>query len=229
MEITTPAPLGQVRIALDEGEALHVLHPKAIVAFQGRPAQREDRIMDLANAYRKRKWIRSRLAGPAELILGLPAGCSLTVIDIPVDSDLMFNFRHVLFYTEGLRMQSRIQKIKTAWITREWVRMRFSGPGKVGVFASGDLASVELNPEVPLYAESGALVAYPERADVRLSVYGNTLASQHMNVQWQLTGRGPALIQVGSPDPGLAGQLHGDGWFKRLLREVLPFGSVYIK
>ncbi|MEK0316572.1 hypothetical protein [Cohnella sp. 56] len=229
MDIRTPAPLGQVRITLEPDEALHVLHPKSIVAFQGSPAQREDRIMDLANAYRKRKWIRSRLGGPAELILGLPPGCNLTVIDIAADSDLMFNFRHVLFYTDGLRMQSRIQKIKTAWITREWVRMRFSGPGRVGVFTAGDLASVELDPDVPLFAESGALVAYPERADVRLSVYGNTLASQHMNVQWQLKGRGPALIQVGSTDPGLGEQLQGDGFFKRLLRELLPFGSVYIK
>lgn len=229
MKISTPAPLGQVRITLEQGESIQVLHPKSIVAFQGDPTQREDRIMDLASVYRKRKWIRSRLGGPAELILGLPPGCSLTEIDIPADSDLMFNFRHVLFYTDGLHMQSRIQKIKTAWITREWVRMRFSGPGKVGVFTAGDLAAVELDPDTPLFAESGALVAYPERADVRLSVYGNTLASQHMNVQWQLTGRGPALIQVGSTDPGLAEQLHGDNIFKRLLRELLPFGSVYIK
>jgi hypothetical protein len=60
-------------------------------------------------------------------------------------------------------------------------------------------------------------------------VYGNSLASQHMNVQWELRGKGPVLIQTGSRDSGLESRLGDEGWFKRLLREVLPFGSVYIK
>lgn len=229
MDIRAPAPLGQVRVVLEPGEALHVLHPKTIVAFQGAPLQREDRVMDLANAYRKKKWIRSKLQGPADVLLGLPPGCALTVVDIEPDSDLLFDFKHVLFYTEGLTMRSRIQKIRTAWITRQWVRMKFSGPGKVGVVTAGDLASIPLHAGVPLFAESGSLVAFPERADVRLSVYGNTLASQHMNVQWELTGSGPALVQSGTKETGLADQLSGDGVVKRLLRELLPFGSVYIK
>ncbi|THF73307.1 AIM24 family protein [Cohnella fermenti] len=229
MNVAAPHPQEHVRIELEEGEALHVLHPKAIVAFRGSPASREDRVMDLPNAYRKRKWVRSKLTGPAEAVLGLPVECSLTVVDIAEDSDLLFNFRHVLFYTDGLEMKSRIQKIRTAWITREWVRMRFSGPGKLGVVTAGAMASLPLSPDVPVFAEAGSLVAYPEKADVRLSVYGNTLASQHMGVQWQLTGRGPILIQCGGTDSGLRDHLNGDGIVKRLLRELLPFGGVYIK
>ncbi|MBB6635911.1 AIM24 family protein [Cohnella thailandensis] len=229
MNITAPPPQDHVRIELEAGEAMHVLHPKSIVAFQGSPRNREDRVMDLSNAYRKKKWIRSKLTGPAEAVLGLPAECSLTVVDIEADSDLLFNFRHVLFYTDGLQMKSRIQKIKTAWITREWVRMRFAGPGKLGLVTSGALATMPLRPEMPIFAEAGSLVAYPEKANVQLSVYGNTLASQHMGVQWQLTGSGPILIQCGAADSGLSDHLQGDGLIKRLLRELLPFGSVYIK
>lgn len=229
MKITAPLPQDHVRIELQEGEAMHVLHPKAIVAFQGSPTHREDKVMDLSNAYRKKKWVRSKLTGPSEAVLGLPADCSLTVVDIEADSDLLFNFRHVLFYTDGLQMKSRIQKIKTAWITREWVRMRFTGPGKLGLVTSGALASMPLSPDVPTFAEAGSLVAYPEKASVQLSVYGNTLASQHMGVQWQLSGSGPILVQCGAVDNGLSDHLKGDGFVKRLLRELLPFGSVYIK
>ena len=74
-----------------------------------------------------------------------------------------------------------------------------------------------------------ALVAYPEKASIELSVYGNKLASQHMNVQWEIRGSGPVLIQTGSRDAELEEQLQNGGFIKRMLREVLPFGGVYIK
>ncbi|MNF95303.1 hypothetical protein D3C84_780480 [compost metagenome] len=80
-----------------------------------------------------------------------------------------------------------------------------------------------------MFVEAGALVAYPGTATIRLSVYGNQLASQHMNVQWELSGSGPVLIQTGSRDAELEAQLQDGGLIKRILREVLPFGSVYIK
>ena len=51
------------------------------------------------------------------------------------------------------------------------------------------------------------LVAYPEEASIELSVYGNKLASQHMNVQWEIRGSGPVLIQTGSRDAELEEQL----------------------
>lgn len=229
MEILTPPSSGYVRIALQPDEALHVLHPKAIVAFQGRPGQREDRLLDMADMYRKRKWINARLAGPSLCLIGLPPGFSLSVVDIEPGGDLLFDFRHVLFYTEGIAMRSRIQRFRSALITRDLVRMRFSGPGKLGVVTGGGMASLALHPDVPSFVEAGSLVAFPESAAVRLSVYGNPLASQHMRVQWELRGRGPALVQGGTRDPGLAGRMSGDGLFKRLLRELLPFGSVYIK
>jgi uncharacterized protein (AIM24 family) len=153
----------------------------------------------------------------------------LQTVEIGAHSDLMFDFRHVMFFTDQLAMKSKIQKIKTAWITREWVRMQFAGPGVLGVVTTGDIVTMNLHPTVPLFVEAGSLVAYPEHASVKLSVYGNQLATQHMNVQWELTGKGPVLIQTGSRDTGLAEQLGSDGFVKRLLRELLPFGSVYIK
>ena len=229
MIVTTPAPIGHARFTLEERETVHVLHAKSIVAYQGPPHSREDRFMDIGGAFRKKKWIRSKLQGPAMFVLGLPAGFSLETVDIPADSHLLFDFRHIAFYTEGMGLRSKILRMKTAWITRELVRMKFTGPGKIGVLTAGDIATVQLDPETPLFVSAAALIAYPEDASIRLSVYGNTLASQYMNVQWEIRGTGPVLIQTGSRDKQLEDKLAEDGWLKRLLRELLPFGGVYIK
>ncbi|MDQ6422933.1 AIM24 family protein [Paenibacillus sp. LHD-117] len=229
MNIVAPSPLGHIRVELQEQDALQVLHPKSIITFHGSPRNREDKFMDIGGAFRKKKWIRSRLQGPAAFVMGLPAGYSLVPVDVPEGGSLLFDFRHVAFLTDGMPFKSKVMRLKTAWITRELIRIQFSGPGTLGVLASGDLAAIQLDPEQPLFVDKGALVAYPEDASIRLSVYGNSLASQHMNVQWELKGKGPVLIQTGSRDTGLESRLSDDGWFKRVLREALPFGSVYIK
>ncbi|MFC3345831.1 hypothetical protein ACFOHW_26215 [Paenibacillus abyssi] len=69
---------GHVLISLTEEDRLHILHPGQIIAYKGNPSGREDRFMDLAGMYRKRRWIRSKISGPSELLLGLPqdAGCT---------------------------------------------------------------------------------------------------------------------------------------------------------
>ena len=229
MNITAPPSVGHVRVELDAGEALHVLHPQAIAAFRGNPLAREDRFMDLGGALRKKRWTRAKLTGPCRFILGLPPGFTLEMIDIPEEGHLLFDFRHVMLITDGVAWKSKVLKWKTAWITRDLVRMKFTGPGKVGVLSAGALAVERLDPETPLFVDKNALIAYPEDADIRLSVYGNPLASQQMNVQWELRGRGPVLLQTGAPDAALMEKLSNDSWFKRLLREILPYGSVYIK
>lgn len=229
MRVTLPPPLEHVRLSLESAEALYVLHPKSIIAYQGNPTGRHDQLMNLAGAYGKKKWIRSLVHGPCEMILGLPVGCSLTTVDIGEYEELLFDLRHVMFFSETLAMKTVIQKMKTAWITRDLIRMRFTGRGAVGLLTAGDLATLRLDPHKPIFVDKSALVAYPQNASIRLSVYGNPLASQHMNVQWQLTGTGSILIQTGNSDRELMAHLQDDGLFKRLLRELLPFGNVIIK
>lgn len=229
MKTSSPAAIGHVKVTLQESDKLHVLHPGAIIAYQGEPQQRQDHFMNLAGVYRKKKWIRALLSGPSEFIIGLPPGCSLETITIGPDSDLLFDYRHVLYFTDGVQHKSVIQKLKNVWITRELVRMRFSGPGELGVITSGDIAVLQLSADHPLFVKTGSLVAYPANASIQLAVYGNQLASQSMNVQWKISGNGPVLIQTGLHGKELEHPLQNDGFIKRLLREVLPFGSVYIK
>ncbi|MFD1956357.1 AIM24 family protein [Paenibacillus thailandensis] len=229
MKISVPSKSGHVHVQLAETDKLHMLHPKSIVAFRGEPQLREDRLMDLAGMYRKKKWVRSLLHGPSEFVIGLPSGCNVETVPIENNGNLLFDIRHVLFFSDGITMKPVVQKMKNAWITKEFVRMRFDGPGELGIMAPGDISAVSLHPDTPLYVDTAALVAYPEQASIRLSVYGNKLASQSMNIQWEIKGNGPVLIQTGSRDPALEAQLQNDGIIKRILREVLPFGSVYIK
>lgn len=229
MRVSAPPPLGHVSISLEAEESLIVLHPKSILAYHGLPHQRQDQFMNLLSAFHKKKWIHSLLQGPCDFIMGLPQGCSLTTILIADDEELLFDLRNIMYFSSTLTTQSVIQKMRTAWITKDLVRMRFTGKGSVGIGTAGDLATLRLHPEKPIFVDKNALVAYPQSASIQLSVYGNSLASQHMNVQWQLTGQGSVLIQTGYQDSELMNQLQDDSLIKRLLRELIPFGGIFIK
>lgn len=219
-----------VTVQLEEQEAVYVLHPQQIVSFQGQSEQREDHFMDIAGMYRKRKFIQSRIAGPASFLLGLPAGFCIQMLPITEGTDLLFEWKHILFYTEGMKVERRIQTLKNAVITRELVKMKFSSPdGVLGIVSNGPLHIMELHPDKPTYVDVGCLVAYPENAVLKPRVYGNTLASQYMNYHWEIMGRGYVLLQTGKSDAQFAKDLEGDGIVKRVLREVIPFGNVIIK
>ncbi|MCZ8513901.1 AIM24 family protein [Paenibacillus filicis] len=216
-------------LELEEGEAVHVLHPNQIVAFRGASSQREDSLMKLSGMYRKKRMIQSCIRGKSRFLLGLPDGYILTAVNIAAEDDLLFEFRHVLFYTEGMKFRTHIQTVAKALMTRDLVRMRFEGPGTLGLLTSGPLYELALHPTEPLFVDTACLVAYPRQSQIRPCVYGNTLASQHMNYQWELTGQGSVLIQPCKPDKTLDDQMQSNGLIRRVLRELLPFGGVFIK
>jgi uncharacterized protein (AIM24 family) len=107
--------------------------------------------------------------------------------------------------------------------------MRFSGGGLLGLVSTGTLCELTLDPERPLYVDTGCLVAFPERAEMRLAVYGNPLASQQMNYHWEMKGTGKVLIQPAARDSNFEAGLRQDSLLRRVLREALPFGGVFIK
>ncbi|MCG7409089.1 AIM24 family protein [Paenibacillus sp. ACRRX] len=219
-----------VTIRLEDGEMLNVLHPRQIISFQGQSSQREDRFMDIAGMYRKRKLIQSRLSGPAQFMLGLPAGFCMQTIPITAGSDLLFEWKHILFYTEGMRVERKVQTFKNAVITRELVKMKFSAEdGLLGIVSNGPLHPMKLDEEQPTFVDIGSLVAYPENATLKPCVYGNSIASQHMNYHWEMTGQGYVLLQTGRNDGQLERDIEGDGFVRRVLREVIPFGGVLIR
>ena len=217
------------RIRLETGELLHLLSPKALVAFRGAPTLREDRFMDLKGMYRKRRLIRSDLSGPSEFLLSLPAGYHLKTLELEDGMDLLFDIRSVLFYEEGVSMKSVLLKVKNMLITRDFVKMKFNGSGALGILSRGPLFEMRLDPDSPVFVDARCLVAYPENARIDLCVYGNHLASQHMNYQWELRGSGMVLLQTGTTEAELAAEYPNDGLVKRVLREVIPFGGVFIK
>lgn len=216
-------------LTLEPEDALHVLHPQQIVAFRGESARREDKLMNLQGMYRKKKLIRSRLTGPARLLLALPAGYTLHCLSLAGNEDLLFEFRHLLFYTEGIAMKSVLQSFKNMIATKDVMRMKFSGEGTIGLISAGPLREWKLDPDTPSFIDTRSLIAYPHNASIDLSVYGNHLASQHMSFQWKMTGTGSALLQVGRPDARLEQFVGQDSLLKRLLREIVPFGGVWFK
>lgn len=217
------------RFQLEAGDAIHILHPQQIVAYRGHPQGRVDRLMTLKGMYRKRKLIQADLTGPCEFLTALPQGFFLKTVPISGGSDLLFEFRNLFYYTPGIRMEHKLLQLKKMIITRDWMKMKLSGEGKVGLLTYGPVYEISLHQDQPLFVDARCVVAMPENARLELCVYGNHLASQHMNYHWSMTGSGVALIQGGLPNPELEKELHGDGLVKRVLREVIPFGGVFIK
>lgn len=219
-----------VTFELGESEKVHVLHPGQVIAYRGPVQNRSDKLMDMKGIYRKRKFIRADFTGPCQFVTSFPPSVALQMIQLKEDSDLLYDFRHLFLFTEGVRMETRVLSVKNMMITRDAVKMKFSGSGQIGILTQGQVIELPLHPEEPLYVEAGSIVAYPENAKLELSVYGNHLASQHMRYQWKITGRGSVLVQTGSGHHELENSLHDDdGIIKRFLREALPFGGVIIK
>ena len=218
-----------VTLPLEGSESVYVLHPSLIVAFQGSSVQREDSFMNLKGIYRKKRFVKSHIRGPSKFILGLPEGYCIGTVPIGDDDDLLFEFRNVLFYTEGISFRTHVQTIRNVLITRDLTKINFQGPGTLGLMTAGPLYITELHPVNPLYVDMTCLVAYPRHANVRLCVYGNTLASQNMNYQWEMTGTGRVLLQPCKPDRAIDEQMQNDGLIRRVLREVIPFGGVFIR
>lgn len=235
MEIRTDSTSGgayqqsYAELLLDQNDAIHVLHPGQIVAFQGESARREDKLMNLQGMYRKKKLIRSRLSGPARLLLALPGGYTLHCLPLAGNEDLLFDFRHLLFYTERIEMKSVVQSFKNIIATKDIMRMKFSGEGTIGIISTGPIREWKLDPHTASYIDTRTLIAFPHNAAIELSVYGNHLASQHMSYQWKITGAGSALLQAGRPDAQLEQFVGQDSLMKRLLREIVPFGGVWFK
>ncbi|WP_337926682.1 AIM24 family protein [Paenibacillus caui] len=218
-----------VTFRLGEGETAHVLHPGQVIAYRGPAKGRVDRLMNVKGMYRKKKLIRADFSGPCEFIAALPAAYSLKPITLDPGSDLLYDYRHLFHYSDGIAMQSRILSVKNMFITRDAIKMKFSGEGQIGILTEGCVVEAALHPVEPLYVQAGSVIAYPENARMELSVYGNHLASQHMNYHWKMTGQGSVLLQAGRENRKLEENLEDEGLFKRILREVIPFGGVFIK
>jgi uncharacterized protein (AIM24 family) len=180
--------------------------------------------------YRKKRLLQASIHGPVEFLVSLPIGFQLMTIPVEETSDLLFEFRHLLFYSDTIVMKTIMQKIKNIMVTQDFIRMKFSGSGMIGIISMGPLQALRLDPVIPLFVDASSLIAYPHNATVDLTVYGNHLASQLMNYQWKLLGEGYALIQTAKPDPLINEAVNHQGSFiRRVLREVIPFGGVFIK
>ncbi|WP_438347225.1 AIM24 family protein [Paenibacillus sp. FA6] len=223
-------PIGQaVTFSLAEGDLIHILHPEQIVSYRGPSNGRSDRFMNVNRMYRKGKLIQSDMSGPSQFVAALPPGFAMKSVEIQNGSDLLYDFRSLFFYSDGITMQTRVLQIKNMLVTRDVIKVKFAGTGTLGILTQGPVCQTELHPTEPVYIDAGSLVAYPENAKLELTVYGNTLASQHMSYHWKMTGLGSVLFQAGRQNHRLEKDWANDGFIKRVLREIIPFGGIFIK
>ncbi|MCJ8013970.1 AIM24 family protein [Paenibacillus sp. KQZ6P-2] len=218
-----------VDFSLGEGETMHILHPEQILAYRGPSDGRSDRLMNVKGIYRKKRLIQADMSGPSQFTAAVPPGFAIKTVELLEYSDLLYDFRNLFFYSSGIEMHTRILKIKNMLITQDAVKMKFTGTGTIGLLTEGAVYETELHPTEPVYVDAANLVAYPENAKLELTVYGNTLASQHMNYHWKMTGTGTVLYHAGMQAGRLQKEMEQDGLLKRILREVIPFGGVIIK
>ncbi|MEC0372540.1 AIM24 family protein [Paenibacillus chibensis] len=218
-----------VDFSLGGGETMHILHPEQIIAYRGPSDGRSDRLMNVKGMYRKKRLVQADLAGPCQFTTAVPPGFAIKTVELKEYSDLLYDFRNLFFYSSGIEMHSKILKIKNMLITKDAIKMKFSGSGTIGLLTEGAVYETELHPSEPLYVDASSLVAYPENAKVDLTVYGNTLASQHMNYHWKMTGSGTVLFHASGQAGRLQKEMENEGLLKRILREVIPFGGVIIK
>ncbi|AJS57396.1 AIM24 family protein [Paenibacillus sp. IHBB 10380] len=222
--------IGQaVTFSLRDQEQLHLLHPEQIVSYRGPSDGRSDRFMNVKGIFRKRRLIQADMTGPCQFVAALPPGFAMKSVELKEGSDLLYDFRSLFFYSHDITMQTRLLRIKNMFITRDAVKVKFAGTGTVGILTQGPVCETELHPTEPLYVDAGSLVAYPENAKLELTVYGNTLASQYMSYHWKMTGLGTVLYQAGRQNHKLEKEMENEGVIKRILREVIPFGGVFIK
>jgi uncharacterized protein (AIM24 family) len=222
---------GQALIfTMGDNEEVHVLHPQQIIAYQGPSSGRADRFMDVKGMYRKQKLIRADMSGPCRFVAALPPGYRVKTVHLDGKSDLLYDFKHLFYYSKGIEFQTRVLSMKNMLVTKDIVKVKFSGKGSIGILTEGTVTEAALHPADPLYVDAGSVIAYPENAKLELTVYGNHLASQHMSYHWKMTGHGSVLFQAGRQNRRFERDTHdGDGVIKRFLREALPFGGVFIK
>lgn len=224
------APIGQaVTFSLTTGDLIHMLHPEQIVAYRGPSNGRIDRFMNMKRMYRKGRLIQSDLSGPSQFVAAVPPGFAMKSIEINEGSDLLYDFRSLFYYSHGITMQTRLLNMKNLLITRAMIKVKFAGTGTIGILTQGPVCQTELHATEAIYIDAGSIVAYPENANLELTVYGNTLASQHMNYHWKITGQGSVLYQAGLQNRKLEKEMENEGFIKRVLREVIPFGGIFIK
>jgi hypothetical protein len=218
-----------VTFTLEDRELVHVLHPQQIIAYRGPSSGRSDKLMNIKGIYRKRKLIQGDFTGACRFTAALPPGFSLKMITLEDGSDLLYDFKHLFCYSSGIRMKTKVLSMKNMLFTRDAVKIKFAGSGQIGLLTQGVVCQEVLHPTEPLYIDARSVIAYPENASLELTVYGNNLASQHMNYHFKMTGKGTVLFQAGEYNRRLAQDLDDEGVIKRFLREALPFGGVFIK
>ncbi len=220
--------LQTVKISLaDSSDKIHVLEPATIIMFHGEGNLREDRRVKITHAFAGNRLYESLISGPSEFILALPAGCYVNVV--PVTSELLFDVKNILFYSDSMAVKRKRQSWFNMVATSSITRYEFKGLGEVGIMSGGPIISQALD-DTTCYVDINSLIALPKSAKIEVAVYGNVKAEQHMAWQFLITGSGTILIDAASATAVLStqGQKSKDNILVRAIKDNVPGANIFI-
>ena len=162
-------------------------------------------------------------------VLAVPPGCYITIIDFKENEEMLYDYKNLLFISQGIKAHRVLQKIKNMLISRPIFKVKFSGTGKVGLISGGALHSIALNNENSVFVKLGNLVSLPTTARWELCTYGNELAVQNGGLHYQITGTGNILIEaISSREYIQQMQRETDVIGIRILKEYVPGANIII-
>ncbi len=219
-----------VTLDLAEGEKLHVLHPQQIIAYRGPSSGRSDKLMNIKGMYRKHKLIQADFTGACRLIAALPPGFSLKMIELEGGDDLLYDFRNLFWYSSGIHMRTKLLSMKNMLFSRDVIKMKFDGivPDRSIDSGTGMPGTASSNRADVCRCKQRHCLSRKRQAGAD-SVWQPFGTSQHMNYHFKMTGHGTVLFHAGEHHRRLQQDMNDDGVIKRFLREVIPFGGVFIK
>lgn len=219
-----------VEITINNNEYIYVYHPNTIIAFQATDCnkQRKDGIR-FKNLFNKHEFIETTLNGPATTILAVPPGCYVTIIDLEEHEDMLYDYKNLLFISQGIEVNKVIQKIRNMVISQSIFKVKLSGKGQVGLISGGALHAISLNKENPVYVKLGNLVSLPAKATWGLHTYGNELAVQNGGLHYEITGTGKIFVEAISSREYLKQmKCTTDNIGIRIIKEYIPGASIII-
>jgi uncharacterized protein (AIM24 family) len=228
-------------INLIAGEFVKVFEPNSIILFEGDPERRKEEFVNIATdlkaVFSKKKIIVSTIQGPSSFVVSLPRGCFINIFEVNGDDSFLYNFKNLLFCTNGITYRSQIllkNKLSMALATKSLVATSFSGNGHIAILSDAELFQRNIS-NTAVYINVNNIISIPKSADVQVTYYGDNLSSQTMEMHYLIKGtkRSGEYILFQGANIGIAQEqqqnTNADSLPKRIVKKYVPGADIILK
>lgn len=230
-----------IEIKLQEGDILMLLEPESLIMYEGNPENIKKEYIDFCK-YEDRKILFTKntltktiIEGTSNLLISLPREFFISVLPIKEATPLFYNFKNVIFYTNGVSFSTKSIKIKE--FTKSIVMgtlffTRFTGNGYVGMVNNAELFKKNISKISSVLINKNSIFAIPESAIVKLIPVGNELHAHTTNPMCAVRGTkeyGEYIVYQGANVGFTSQQLKPENIVKRFIKEFVPGASTIWK